>query len=156
MSITAIRLRALAALAITATALAACGDPAGPDHDEPDIVGVTIQHAGGTVQLGPGGQTGTLTLQAGQANAVTIRVLNPLGTDDPVVVADAEDFEIRITQGTTSRFTATGTGYPYTGSITTGATTGTAVYTVEVYSLDHGHVEFTSLLTATVVASGTT
>lgn len=156
MSIIAIRLRALAALTITATALAACGDPAGPDHDEPDIVSVTIQYAGGTVQLGEGGQTGTLTLQSGQANAITVRVLNSAGADDPVVVADAEDFEIRITQGGTSRFTTTGTGYPYTGTITTSATTGTAVYTVQVYSLDHGHVEFTSLLTATVVASGTT
>lgn len=156
MSISAIRLRALAALTITATALAACGDPAGPDHAEPDIATVTILHGGSTVQLGPGGQTGTLTLQNGQANAITVRVLNPAGTDDPVVVADAEDYEVRIRQGTTSRFTATGTGYPFTGTITTGATTGTAVYTVEVFSLDHGHVEFTALLTATVVASGTT
>lgn len=147
------RLRLLAALAIAATSLAACNNPSEPEEAEPDISSVTIEHASGTVTLSPG-QTGTMSLLAGASNMVTIRVRNSAGADDPVIVADAEDYEIRMTQGTSSRFAQSGTAYPFTGIITTTPTVGTAVFRVEVYSKHHDHVEYTAFLAVAVTASG--
>ena len=144
--------RVRAALAIAAMSLTGCNNPSQPEEAEPDISSVTIEHGTSTATVGPG--VGTMTLVAGAANTVTVRVRNTAGADDPVIVAAADDYEIRMRQGSTVRFTQSGTAYPYTGTITTGAATGTAVYTVEVYSKEHGHVEFSGLLAITVSASG--
>lgn len=142
--------RHAAALGLATALLSGCGNPTGEDHDEPNVAGVAITVGSSTVELGPSGQSGTLSLEAGVAHPVSIRVLNPSGTDDPVIVEDVADYEIRITQEGASRFNRVGTGYPFTGTITTGAATGPAVYRVSVYSTDHGHEEGSGLLSLTV------
>jgi ABC-type glycerol-3-phosphate transport system substrate-binding protein len=145
--------RRAAALGLATALLAACGNPTGDDHDEPDLAGVVITVGGTSVEIGPTGQTGTLSLATGQSHQVTVRAVNAAGADDPAIVEHAEDYEIRITQDGVSRFNATGTGYPFAGTITTGATTGQAVYRVAVYSTEHGHEEGFGFLTLTVTAS---
>lgn len=145
--------RRAAALGATALLLGACGNPTGDDHDEPDLAGVSITVGTSTVEIGPSGQTGTLSLATGVSHEVTVRALNAAGDDDPVIVEHADEYEIRITQDGVSRFNASGTGYPFTGTITTGATTGPAVYRVAVYSTDHGHEEGFGFLSLTVTAS---
>lgn len=140
----------LAALAVLAAGLAGCDNSSGPEqHAEPDVTGVRITVGSSVVDLGAGGQTGTLSLRAGLASTATVRVLSG-STDDPVVVADAADYEIRMTQGGTARFAQAGITYPYSGTITPSSATGQAVYTVQVYSLDHAHAEFQSTLTLSV------
>lgn len=142
-----------AAVAAAIALLAACGNPTGDDHEEPNVAGVSITVGGNTIEIGPNGQSGTLSLTTGVSHPATIRVLDASGSDDPVIVEHSDEYEIRITQGATSRFTATGTGYPYTGTITTGAATGPAVYQVAVWSTEHGHEEGRGFLNLTVTAS---
>ncbi len=139
-------------LVVALTLLGGCGDPTGSDHDEPNIASVAITRGTNTVEVGSV-QSGTLSLTAGASPPVSVRVLNAAGADDPVVMADAEDYEIRIVQAAASRFTAVGSAYPYTGTITPGPTTGQAVYSVQVYSKEHGHVEFQGTLTIMVTAA---
>ena len=146
--------RRASALVLATALLGACGNPTGDDdHEEPNVAGVSITVGTSTVELGPGGQSGTMSLAIGASHAATIRVLNGAGTDDPVIVEHSEEYQIRITQDGVSRFNASGSGYPFTGTITTGATTGQAVYRVAVYSTEHGHEEGFGFLTLTVTAS---
>lgn len=152
--------RQAAAFGAAVTLLGACGNPTGgDDHEEPNVAGVVITVGTNTVTLGPTGQSGTLSLATGVSHAATVRVLNAGGADDQVVAEHSDEYEIRMTQAassgatTDSRFTQSGTGYPFTGTITTGATTGPAVYRVSVYSKEHGHEEGHGFLNLTVTAS---
>lgn len=140
------RTAALSALAIASLLAAACGDSTAPDdHEEPEIAGVTISAASGSVATGSvtlssAGQSGALTLRAGTANALTVRVLDLAGQDEAVVLEHPDEFEIRVYQGTTLVATST-SAYPYTVSLTP-AQSGSATYSVRVYAIEHGHEEF--------------
>ena len=136
-------------------ALTACLSPIGSEgHEEPDVTGFVITHGANVVELGPGGQEGTLTLVAGQPNAVTVRVLGTDGGDEPQVHEHPDEFEVEmLTPSGISRFVATGDGYPYAGEITPGTVLGQAVYFVELHGIEHGHgAEFRAPLVVTVVA----
>ncbi|MBA3889436.1 MAG: hypothetical protein H0X64_02800 [Gemmatimonadaceae bacterium] len=138
---------------IAATTLAACSDSTGPDDDdEPEIAAVSVtSSAGGTATLPlNGAQSGTLTLRANQANTLTVSVLGVNGSPEPIVVANAADFEIRIAQANVVRFTSSNSVHPFVVAVTPTAT-GTATYDVQVYHKGEGHVEFTRPLTVTVI-----
>src|SRR5687768_6470293 len=116
------RRSAFAVALIAAASLGACGESTGPEEEEePDVAAVVVSSsAGGTATVPLSGtQAGTLTLRTNQANTLTIRFLGPNGSDDPVVVSSAGDFEIRVLQGssTTNLLTARSTTYPFTGTI---------------------------------------
>lgn len=145
------------AFALAAVLLTGCLDSTGPDeeHEEPDIAGLTVAAASGSAATGsvtwsPTGQTGTLTLRANTANALTVKVLGLDGLDEPVVQEHADDFEIRLLQGSTVVARST-SAYPYAISVTP-TQTGSATYTIQVYALEHGHAEFDRQLVASVVA----
>lgn len=145
--------RPLLAFALAAlTATAACGDSTGPDEeDEPEIAAVLVT-SGNTSTTVPlnGAQSGTLSLRANQGNVLTFTVLGANGLAEPVIGAHASEYEIRLVQGGTTRFTSTSTTHPYTGTFTAGAA-GTQSYELQVYSKEHGHVEFTRPLSVTIV-----
>ena len=143
--------RRASALVLATALLGACGNPlGGDDEDEPNVAGVSVTVGTTTVALGPSGQSGPLSLATGVSHSATIRALNAVGTDDPVVAENPGDFEIRITQDGVTRFSQTGTSYPFAGTITTGAEVGPAVYRIAVYSTAHGHEEGFGFLTVTV------
>lgn len=150
------RRAAVSALAIASLVVTACGDSTGPDeHEEPEIAGVTLSAASGSaatgsVTLSSAGQSGTLTLRAGTANALTVRVLDVAGQDEAVVLEHSDDFEIRVYQGTSLVATST-SGYPYTVSLTP-AQAGSITYSVRVFAIEHGHEEFALPVVVTVAS----
>lgn len=152
----AIRRCSTFAIALVAAAtISACGESTGPEEEEePDVAAVVVSSsAGGTATMPLGGtQAGTLTLRANQANTLTIRFLGANGSDEPVIVSSAGDFEIRVLQGTSSTtnlLTARSTTYPFTGTIQPTAT-GPAVYRVQLFHIGENHVELEVPLSATV------
>lgn len=147
------RPRAATALVLLAAAgFAACTDPAGNEEQEPEIAAVTvISSAGGTATLPlNGGQSGTVTLRANQANTLTVSVLGVNNSPEPVVVANAQDFEVRLAQGGTVRFTSTNATHPFVMTVTP-TVVGAATYDVQVYHKGEQHVEFTRPLAVTVI-----
>lgn len=136
-------IRFAAVLALSASALIACDGATEPDEIEPEIAGLTLTvgaPGSGSITITPAGQTGQATLKLNQNNPITVRVLGVSTPDEPVIVADAAEFEIRMTASGTNQFTKTGTTYPYTGTLRP-TTTGNAVYSAFVYALEHGHQE---------------
>jgi hypothetical protein len=157
--LTTIRRRAFSysLLVIGSLAFTGCLDGTGPEEEEePDIGGVRITAvAGGTASgettVTTSGQTGTtgLTLRANTANALTVHVLGVTGQDEPIVVSNAADFEIRFRQSGTLLTSTTGTTYPYSVTVTPTAT-GSVTLEIEVYHKEEGHVEFTRPILVTV------
>ena len=146
------------AFVLGALTLGACSDATDPEEEEePEVAAivVTATSAGGTssatINNATGVQTGALTLRANQANTVTVRFLGATNSDESVIASAPGQYEVRIVQGTgtTNLFAATGTSHPYTGTITPTAT-GAAAYTVQLYAKEHGHVELSRTITATV------
>lgn len=150
------RVSSLVATAVLSATLAGCLDTVSPEEEEPDIHGVVVAAATGSAASGSATltsgtpQTGSLTLQGGVSNALTVKVLGVNMQDEPIVAEHHADFEIRFVGPNDVPLISTmGTGYPLAFSVRPEGT-GTQQYRVQVVSIDHGHVEFTVPITVTV------
>jgi hypothetical protein len=122
----------------------ACGDDTTEPEPEPEIVTIRVTAGASTVDISnsTGVQTpGPLTLRTGQVNAVSFRFLGADGQDEPIVVDERADLELRLTVPTGWTWTATGgSGASFTANITPGAT-GAAAFQLTLFNTDHGHEE---------------
>lgn len=150
------RVSSLFATAVLSATLAGCLDTVSPEEEEPDIHGVVVAAATGSAASGSATltsgtpQSGSLTLQGGASNALTVRVLGLDMLDEPIVAEHHADFEIRFVAENDVPLTSTmGSGYPLTFSVRPEGT-GAQTYELQVRSIDHGHVEFRVPITVTV------
>lgn len=154
--------RSAAVLALAAATLTGCLDTTGTEDEEgePEIAGVIVSAvagggaSGSTTITESGGQTGTLTLQAGGANALTIRVLGVDAHDEPVVAEHHEEFEIQFRQNGVPLTSTMGTGYPFSFSVQPSGT-GQQAYQLVILHADHGEEEQFPILVTVQAASGT-
>ena len=140
-----------ALLALASLAVGACADTNEPEP-EPDIQAIVITSGTSSVTIpATGAQTpGALQLKANTANAVSIQVRNGAGVDEPLVAAERDELEVRLTVGTTVVTMTAGTGATFTGNVTP-PTTGPAAYTLILFNTEHGHAEVSKTLTVNVV-----
>lgn len=141
------RVSSLVATAVLSATLAGCLDTVSPEEEEPNIHGVVVAAATGSAASGSATltlgtpQSGSLTLQSGTSNALTVRVLGLDMQDEPIVAEHHADFEIRFVAANGVPLTSTmGSGYPLAFSVRPEGT-GSQVYRLQVISTDHGHVE---------------
>lgn len=140
-----------ALLALASLAVGACADTNEPEP-EPDIQAIVITSGTSSVTIpATGAQTpGALQLKANTANAVSIQFRNGAGVDEPLVAAERDELEVRLTVGTTVVTMTAGTGATFTGNVTP-PTTGPAAYTLILFNTEHGHAEVSKTLTVNVV-----
>ncbi|HET9452978.1 MAG TPA: hypothetical protein VFO66_01740 [Gemmatimonadaceae bacterium] len=150
------RVSSLVVTAALSATLAGCLDTVSPEEEEPDIHGVVVAAATGSAASGSATltlgtpQSGSLTLQGGTSNALTVRVLGVNMLDEPIVAEHHADFEIRFVAANGVPLTSTmGSGYPLAFSVRPEGT-GSQGYRLQVISTDHGHVEREFPITVTV------
>lgn len=148
--------RSTAALALAATTLlGACQDV--EVEPEPNIVNIQLTVGASTV-IAPTLQSqpqtpGPLVLRVNQANAFTIRFLDPQGVVDAVVAAEAASFRLDF-KNMPAGWTVTQSGKAggvFTGTITPTAT-GTQNMTLELFHEGEGHAEVTRTIVVNVIA----
>lgn len=146
------RMMTASVAAMLALGAAGCSDDPTEPEAEPEIASITVTAGGSTVTIpASGAQTpGALQLTANTSNTISIRFRNAAGADEPVIAADRDEFEVRLTVGTTTSTFTAGTGSTFTGTVTP-TTTGAAAYTLVLFSLHHGHPEVTKSLSVNVV-----
>lgn len=134
-----------AVVALAATASACSDDPTG-EEPEPEVAYVRITVGSQSVTVNAGGtQTGTLTVPRGQS-AVTVAYFRDDNTVEDLVSSD--EFEFRLVPRTgTAGVTFTSSG-AFGGTLNT-STAGQKSLDVELYHLEEGHPDFTTILTLT-------
>lgn len=149
------RVSALFATAALSATLVGCLDTVSPEEEEPQIHGVIVSAATGSTASGSTTlvlntpQSGSLTLQGGTSNALTVRVVGLDMLDEPIVAEHHSEFEIRFEQNDVPLVSTMGTGYPLVFSVTPEGT-GQQTYELQVRSIEHGHTEFEVPITVTV------
>ena len=135
--------RFLTLAAMSALALAACGDDGTEPEPEPEIA--TIRVTVGTTTIDVPHPSGTYTpipLRVNQVNQVSFRFLGADGQDEPIVVAERADLVLdlrNLAPGWT--FAATGgSGATFTANVTP-TTTGSFIPQLILENTEHGHNE---------------
>jgi hypothetical protein len=142
--------------ALTAFAASACGDDSTPPEPEPEIATIRVTVGTSTpvdinTTANPWVYSGTITLVANQANAVSFRFLGADGQDEPIIAAERANIELRLENLAAGwGFTATGgSGATFTATITpTG--TGSFIPLLRLVNAEHGHDEVNHVINVTV------
>ncbi len=135
--ITRRRFAAVAALALALVA-GACKDSAGLDDHEPEVETMRISVTGGSVVTvsATGVVTGTLSIPAGTASAITVEFLDAAGQPDDHV--DGTEFQVSVTPAAGVTFARTG---PFAGTLT-GAAAGVVAVQFGLLHIEENHNDF--------------
>jgi len=147
---------AFAALAL-ASAVACLDEPleVEADEDEPDVASIHIltEDAQATVSAdGEFAQSGTITLRRNAQNLVVFHFRRADLTEDPVIAAHRDEFELRPSPLLPTSLTFTpvgGSGATFIASITP-TVAGQVTIPFVLYNAHHGHPELSRFVVATV------
>ena len=145
------------ALLTSAVFAAGCSDDTTDPEPEPEVASIVVTAGTSSVTINnaTGAQTGTLNLRVNTANAVTFRFLNASGQDEPVIVAERSQFEVRpgtLPSGVTFTGGSAGTGASFTVTINP-TVLGSLVIQFQLFHLGEGHAELTRAVTASVTTA---
>lgn len=139
--------------AISSLAVSACGDDGTDPEPEPEVATIRVTVGTTTIDVpaDPNATHTPIPLRVNQANQISFRFLGADGQDEPLIVAERADLELRLENldpGWT--FAATGgTGATFTATVTPNAT-GTFIPRLELFNNEHGHEEVARILNVTV------
>jgi hypothetical protein len=142
--------------ALMALAAAGCGDDSTPPEPEPEIATIRVTVGTSTpvninTTAEPWVYSGTISLRVNQVNQVSFQFLGPNGQDEPIIVAERAELELRMSNLATGwTFTATGgSGATFTANITP-TQTGSFIPVLQLFHTGHVHNEVDHTLNVTV------
>jgi hypothetical protein len=133
----------LCAALLASVAATACDDEGTPPEPEPEVATIRVTVGTSTIDIPyPTGTHTAIPLRVNQANQVSFRFLGADGQDEPIIVDERANLQLRMSNlqaGWT--FAATGgSGATFTANITPTAT-GTFIPQLELFNAEHGHNE---------------
>lgn len=147
------------ALLASAVVTAGCGtDDTTEPEPEPNVASIVITAGASTVTINntTGAQIGTFNLRTDGANTVTFRFLDASGQDEPVIVAQRSQFEVRpgspLPSGVVFTGGSAGTGARFIVTINP-TVTGTVVIPFQLWHIGEGHAELQRTVTASAGAT---
>jgi hypothetical protein len=137
---------------LTILAAAACGDDATDPEPEPEVATIRVTVGTSTVDVPyPSGSHTAIPLRVNQVNQVSFRFLGANGQDEPIIVAERANLELRMTNlaaGWTVAATG-GSGATFTANVTP-TTTGNFIPLLQLFNDEHGHNEVERTISVTV------
>ena len=138
--------------ALMILAAAGCGDDGTEPEPEPEVATIRVTVGATTIDVpNPSGTHTPIPLVVNQVNQVSFRFLGADGQDEPIIVAERANLELRmdnLAAGWT--FTATGgSGATFTANIRPTAT-GSFVPRLLLFNSEHGHNEVERIITVNV------
>jgi hypothetical protein len=147
--------RALCVALMLAAAAACGGDSTPPPEPEPEVTTVRVSIGGFSTDVAHPACPGTNTpvpLTLNQANQVSFRFLGANGQDEPIIVAERANLELRRPTNLVAAWTWSptgGSGATFTVNITP-TSTGSFVPKIDLFNTEHGHNEVECVIRFTV------
>jgi hypothetical protein len=139
-------------LALMAATVAGCDDEITDVEPEPEVTTIRVTVGASTIDVPyPTGTHTPIPLVVNQVNQMSFRFLGANGQDEPIVVAEREHLELRMTNMPTGwSFVPTGgSGATFMANLTP-TTTGSFIPQLALHSTEHDHNEVQRTISVTV------